>query len=216
MNKAIGFIGIDAYDIILYLARISYNNNEKVLLVDNSFSKSLMSCIPNLYELNSNNDFIDYRGIDFTTIPLENVESVEYDKVFVYYGLYNTCNKYNICDYYILITDIQLHHILAIKELKLDISKVMHVIMKDVYEILLPENKILKLLGLPGEVKIYTHYLHTWDIKYRVVCQEQNLTSFRKISNSLKEYLYEISKMLYPEQSIKQLNNIIKKALKGN
>lgn len=216
MNSIIGFIGIDAYDIILYLARISCNSNEKVLLVDNSLSKSLLSCIPGLNELNVNSDYIDFRGIDFTTIPLENVNSDEYDKIFVYYGLYNTSNKYSICNHYILVTDIQLHHLLAIKELRLDVKKVMHVIIKDVYEIILPDNKILKLLNLSGEVKIYTHYLDAWDMKYRVVCQEQNLTSFHKISKSLKEYLYEISKQLYSELSIKELNNIIKKALKGN
>lgn len=215
-NKIIGFIGIDAYDIILYLARISCNNNEKVLLVDNSLSKSLSLCIPNLNELISNTDYIDFRGIDFTSKPVGNINYDEYDKVYVSYGLYNNGHNYSICNHYVLVTDIQLHNLLAIKELELDKNKVMHVIMKDVYEIIIPDSKVLKLLNLSGEIKIYNHYLDARDIKYRVVCQEQNLISFHKISNSLKEYLYEMSKLLYPEQSMKELNNVIKKALKGN
>jgi hypothetical protein len=215
VNRIIGFIGIDTYDIILYLARICCNYNEKVLLVDNSLSKSLFLCIPNLAELNSNIGYIDYLGVDFTTIAAENINSCEYDKVFIYYGLHNTNSDYSICNNYILVSDIQLHTLLAINEIEIDSSKVINIIMKDVYEVMIPDNKVLALLNLTGEVKIYTHYLDAWDIKYRVVCQEQNLTSFHKISNYLKEYLFETSKVLYPEQSRKELNNIIKKALKG-
>lgn len=207
---------MDAYDIILYLARICCKNNEKVLLVDNSLSKSLFLCIPNLGELDTRIDYIDYLGIDFTTIAAENINSCEYDKIFIYYGLYNTNSDFSLCNNYILVSDIQLHNLLAIKKIGLDSGKVIHVIMKDVYEVMIPDNKIINLLNLTGEVKIFTLYLDAWDMKYRVVCQEQNLTSFHKISNNLKEYLLEISKVLYPEQSIKELNNVIKKALKGN
>lgn len=216
MNKIIGFIGIDAYDILLYLARICCNHNEKVLLVDNSLSKSLMLCIPNLEELEPSIDYIDYLGVDFTTIAAKSINSCKYDKVFIFYGLHNMNIDYSICNHFILVSDAQLHTLLSIKELELDSSKVMHIIMKDIYEVIIPDNKVLKTLNLSGEIKIYTHYLDGWDLKYRGICQEQNLTSFQKISRYLKEYLYEISKLLYPEQSMKDLNNVIKKASKGN
>lgn len=215
-NKIIGFIGIDAYDILLYLARICCNHNEKVLLVDNSLSKSLLLCIPNLEEIEPSKDYIDYLGIDFTAIKAESITSCEYDKVFIFYGLYNANIDYSICNHFILVSDAQLHTLLAIKELDLDSNKVMHIIIKDIYEVLIPDYKVLEILNLTGEIKIYTHYIDGWEMKYRGVCQEQNLKSFQKISRYLKEYLYELSKVLYPEQSMKELIKVMKKALKGN
>ena len=68
-NNTVAYVGLDNFDIILYISRVLMKLGKKVLLVDHSETMAIKYCIPQPKGLNCQRDIITYQGIDFTINP---------------------------------------------------------------------------------------------------------------------------------------------------
>lgn len=108
-----GFIGVDCYDLILYLSRTARYLNKRALIVDYSDGMALSYSIRN--PLVPENEVIDYRGVDFVSFP-ESLDMIEdYDYVFIDLGFNKSDWVLENCDCVIFVTDLKLHNIERLK-----------------------------------------------------------------------------------------------------
>lgn len=112
--KVIGFVGIEQFDIILYLSRVLKNLNKKVMLLDLADNKKLSICIPypdQLLAKNKNNSLIiDYSGIDII-INNEGRNKIsnfvnQYDFILIDFGFDLKNKEILLCDELFLVTDL--------------------------------------------------------------------------------------------------------------
>lgn len=119
-NQAIiiGWVGIEKYDIILYLAKLTTCLNKKVLLIDRSENEALSYCIPTPTIMNAKTKKITYRNIDF--IKDRNVSDFvkDYDYIFIDFGFKTTHADIYKCSKLIIVTDKQQHNINKIYTLR--------------------------------------------------------------------------------------------------
>ena len=126
----LGFLGIEAYDLILYLTKLLYHLEKKVLLIDNSESGALTCCIPVPDTLNPRTTKISCTLMDF--IKERNVLEYqeEYDYILIDFGFQTNHKELDNCSVLYLITDRQQHNITRLQNLKS--GREMHVIIKDI------------------------------------------------------------------------------------
>lgn len=111
-SKVIGFIGIECYDLMLYIAKMLLQLKCSALLVDASYSQSLSyvfqgDIVPN--------EYLDLYGVDL----LAGVDFFDpslaqgYDYTLVYFGFDQ--NGLQNCDELYIVTDYQRHNMAAIR-----------------------------------------------------------------------------------------------------
>jgi len=122
----IGWVGIEKYDIILYLAKLLTCLNKKVLLIDRSENEALSYCIPTPAMLNPKTSKITFRNIDF--IKDRNVSDFvhdDYDYILIDFGFKTAHADIYKCSKIIIVTDKQQHNINKIKTLKFNTEDVL-------------------------------------------------------------------------------------------
>ena len=114
----IGWVGIEKYDIILYLAKLLTCLNKKVLLIDRSENSALTYCIPIPAIMNATSNKVNFRNIDF--IKERNVSDFinDYDYILIDFGFKTTHADIYKCDKIIIVTDKQQHNIDTMYTLK--------------------------------------------------------------------------------------------------
>jgi hypothetical protein len=120
--KTMGFLGIEAYDLILYLSKLLLNLNQKVLLIDNSETGALTCCIPVPDSLNPKVSKISYRNMDFVRDRASLEYEKAYDFILIDFGFKLNHKEIGNCSILYLITDEQQHNTLRIQNLKLNLE----------------------------------------------------------------------------------------------
>ena len=118
-NKILGFFGVDKYDIILYLSRILYTLNKKILLLDCSENRALTYSIPMPNQiLCEERDcyIVNYRGIDcasnsFISQELMEKYKQEYDVILMDFGFQENHELVENCTHIVLVLDQKLHNL---------------------------------------------------------------------------------------------------------
>lgn len=84
----ISYVGEEAYDVILYMGRTLTKLNYRVLIIDLSGTKALCKAVKHGMELDSNQDIVNYRDINYTQrFPsMEELASYISGVIFVSYG----------------------------------------------------------------------------------------------------------------------------------
>lgn len=216
-NKTIvGFIGTDNYDIIMYLAKIFSKLNSRVLLLDYSLNQSLTLCIPHPKDMNSQVEYIDYGGIDFTrTMKIKPNKISNYDFVFINYGLYHI-EDVSYCSHLILTSDIQRHHLDLISNLVIDEEKLLQFVIKDVYDGVMTGERALKMICKGHSDKGYILYQDSIELRNRTILQEAMYPPLKKVSDSLKTYLINTVKSLCSSVTDNQIKLVMKSMERGN
>lgn len=216
-NKTIvGFIGIDNYDIIMYLAKIFSKLNSRVLLLDYSLNQSLTVCIPHPKDLSSLDEFIDYGGIDFTrTRDIKPNKISNYDYVLINYGLYNI-EDVSYCSHLIITSDIQRHHLDIVSKLTIDDDKLLQIVIKDVYDGVMTGERALKMICKEHIDKGYILYQDPFDLRNRTIFQEAMYPPLKKVSGALKTYLINTVRNLCSSVTDNQVKLVMKSMERGN
>ncbi|BCN32417.1 hypothetical protein [Anaeromicropila herbilytica] len=193
-NRAhiMGFVGCVSYDIIHYLSRILCNMNKKVVLFDCSNNNALTNSISRPLEL-TESSIISYRDVDFSS-NYQNELLNQYDYALIDFGINYNHDKIKSCDNLFLVTDLQLHHAINLRELYLSSSKQnVKIIIRDVIKCKIKPDYITKLIGANlFEEQYYVIYYDAMDTEYMLSCQYDNEFSFKKLSSIFKDMLYRI------------------------
>ena len=210
LTRIIGFVGSDKAEIILYLSKILTKLDKRVLIQDLSETKALSYCVnSSSQELE---DIITYYQADFTNI--NELQTMVYDFILVDFGFNLKHPDIKKCNEIWILTDPQIHHVMALKDLKLEKEQKRILIIKDYVHGKITPKYIMKELE---EVSIasdpYKIYWDQEDWKQAVNCQYNNMAFFDKLS---LEYLDLFAEQL-EESGItkKQLKKAFKRVGRG-
>lgn len=186
----LGFLGVEAYDIILYLTKLLFNLDKKVLLIDNSESGALTCCIPIPSTLNPKITPISCTGMDFVKEREVSEYEDKYDYILIDYGFKNTHKDLHNCSFLFFVCDRQQHNIVRLQNLKPNTE--VHVIIRDIVN-----NKIKDyILGsLADKINIkdyYCLYRDDLDKECMLSLQYSNKITLKKLSAQYNYVLYQL------------------------
>lgn len=186
-----GFLGIEAYDLILYLSRLLLNLGKKVLVIDNSESGALTCCIPVPDSLNPKNARISYRKLDFIKDRSALEFLRDYDYILIDFGFKTNHKDLENCSLVYLVTDRQQHNILRLQNLK--VYREAYLIVKDIIKNEFAVYLLDNLKDNKIEVKkYYCLYRDETDKENMVTLQYDNDIKFRSQSGQLKYILNQL------------------------
>lgn len=216
-KRIIGFAGIEVIDKILYLSRICVNFGDNVLILDYSNADEIECCIPFHSDINIQKDMIDYRGVDFSKIALTKDLKDKYDTILINFGYTKNRKEVQECTHFICTTDLQKPHIqnLLTIDLPNELSFKQLVVRGKVTRGLSVKENLREVMDYLGTQNYYYQRYKEVDEKARYLCQYNDLFIFKEISNDFKDYLYELTSVLYPECNGRILRENIKKAERG-
>lgn len=212
-NKIIGFLGVDKYDIILYLSRILYKLNKKILLLDCSENRALTYSIPMPNHILCEGDdsyIVNYRGIDCASnsvITQEIMEKYkqEYHVILMDFGFQENHELVENCTHIVLVLDQKLHNLKRIRQFSLPKECEKFLIFYEVYGCKISLNYIIEELvfDIP-EDNIYEVFQDSVDIKRSIDCQYNDVIRFHKLTKPYQKLLHSIVATLYPENKTKE------------
>lgn len=218
-NNIVGFMGIENYEIIMYVSRILNNLGKKVLMVDYSETGSLAACVPVPVGLNAKDDIIDFRRTDFTMKIISSDILNEYDDILINFGFNVSDDILDACNHLVFITDQQkqnIENIAALPKVEINDTRKQMVI-KDSVESKINQAYILKeLKNVVFDDNVYVLDQDENNTISKLLVQYDVKFGFRKVSKALKNYLKDTVKSLYTELSDKELNRAYKLAEGGN
>lgn len=204
MAKVIGFVGVDKYDIILYLAKLLVCNKYRVLVIDDSDTQALQCSVNYPKGLNPHETEVEYAGFRFLTrVDLANIDyNASYDFVLIDFGF--CLNHHNLlqCDAIQIFTDIKRHNIyrLISKNFVNFLSNAMdkdhpqtNVIIRDWVSSKLSlgyMHELLRGLGV-GETSYYQFDFNEEDYALQLQSQYDTNYNFKRVSAPIKAYLVD-------------------------
>jgi hypothetical protein len=215
--RIIGFVGSDKYELILYLSRILYHLNKKVLLVDYAENEALLQSITIPETLKENNNYISYRGIDFIQGKYFTWKmKQEYDYILMDFGYLLAHEGMLRCSKVIFVTDLQLHNLKRIKNMEYVEDEDKCLVIKDVFQCKIKPEYIISQIGFPVKKdNIFILYQDSVDLKSKVSCQYDHKFAFTKLSKPTRCFLKDFTRMIANHFEEKEINLAYKKAERG-
>lgn len=109
-NNIIGFLGIEKYDILIYLAKLLSADGKKVLIVDNNSNEALSSCVNIPSGLNPEKEVVTTKDKDFVKNQRVAKYEKRYDYILVDFGLSALHPDIDLCSSLLLVCDKQFHN----------------------------------------------------------------------------------------------------------
>ncbi len=189
--NVIGFLGIETYDIILYLSKMLYHLNKKVLIIDDSDTEALTYCISIPATMNPKINRINFCNIDFIKEKSVSEYLKDYDYIFIDFGFKTNHKEIQNCSYIYLVTDKQQHNLARIQNLKYsqDVYLIIKDRIKDKNIVYLLETMKAKGINIK---QYYCLYYDDLDMENMIAIQYRNDISFKHQSGQLKELLNEL------------------------
>lgn len=215
-SKCIAFIGIDNFDIILYLSRILSKLDKKVLIADYSGTEALTTSIAKPVGVDCNKNVITYRKVDFTKLPITDDMYNAYDCILATYGFNNPGEEIKYFNHVIYVTNLFLHNLVKIEQLESYEVADISLLVRDVAGVKISPNDIATALkkNIDVEAVSYLHLDET-DFTNAIACQHNQSASFIKISRAMKNYLLNLTYKFYPDISKEEIKEAYKKARRG-
>ena len=215
-NNVLGFIGIENFEIILYLSRILRKLERKVLLIDYSETAELASCIPIPEGLDPEDDIITHFGIDFTSKQINQDVRDEYNDILINFGFnWTHISETQYCTSIIFIINQLQHNIKRLASFTSIGSEAADksLIIKDVVNSKISPEYIADQLKVKENVCVLN--FDEIDMKYRILAQHDSLFTFRRITRGAKDYLLDTVKKMCPEIQEKAIKEAYKAAERG-
>ena len=218
----IGFVGIDQYDIILYLARSLSHLKKKVMLVDKADTGALTACIP--CPAGMGEVIIDYRGVyylnsgDYKELVREGIEARDFQYVLIDYGYSLSEEEAAGLNQIIYATDLQKHNVDRLIPLAAYQNNKKKLVIRDVVGYRYRPEYIRNELGsveIPAE-DTHIIYLDEVDTKCKLKCQNEIAFSFRKLSVPARNTVKGLLAGIIPGGNSKALATAYRKAEKGD
>lgn len=187
-TNIIGFLGIEAYDLILYLAKMLQYLGKKILVIDHSESGALTCCIPIPDTLDPKSEIISCLGMDFIKNRSALNFQRDYDYILIDFGFNINQKEIENCTFCCLVTDRQQHNIQRLAKLKL--YQEASIIIKDTIRDDFADYLMEKLKDKKQWLKnCYYLYADERDKENMIGLQYHNNIHFKKQSGQLKYVL---------------------------
>lgn len=216
-KNIVAYVGVSAFDIILYLSRILIKLDRRVLLVDNSETKALTCSFPQIQGVNTNIGCITYRSVDFTTQTVTYELSEQYDDVLIDFGFHQTKMDISLLTRVIYVVDILENNIFKMASMENfsdTVGKALFI--RDMIDTRISIDHIISTVN-KGISKSNTYLVPRDDGDYynSFLCQLSKVPRFTHISHRMREVLFFEIKKLYREISERQLKMVYHKARRG-
>jgi hypothetical protein len=216
----IGYIGVETFDIILYIGKIISILNYPVLIIDLSGTEALTETIYHGMDLDSKDDIVQYRDINYTRRIPDVDELREFDDgvIFVVYGL-SRIESYPIHpDYLNIIINPYPHIIKRVnRALYNNLTEDMKVraLVRDIVTI--DDFDRAREAILPELSSIRTRYLFydINDYENALKCQISQSISFKRISAGMKKIIMSELRDIFPKLKPSVLRRAFSIARKG-
>lgn len=217
----LGFIGTYKIDMLHYLSRILKALNKKVVIIDASKEQLLKTTLPT----REDSEEFTYLGVDcisYAEKELCNLNNLKgYDIALIDYGL-NHEPTFSGIDYSILfiVSDFERHHILSLKKMLtnfLNNNTNVVKIYRDVIDTKINKDYINHFLNIEEHAKVLAEYEFEFtqdDYMCKLLCQYDDIFSFKKLSKKYKEMFADIIEELY-DIKFGQVMKVIKSAEVG-
>lgn len=217
-NNIVAFVGLESFDIILYLSRIMQSLGRKILVVDNSENKALTYSVPHIDWMNTLETIISNRRVDFTGMSVTGELATTYDDVLVDCGCKPPVTSIGLFTKIIYVTDMFEYNIRRIaqinyyQECKCEVS----LLIRDLINTKITVEHIVEGLGkeIPEDM---ISVLYRDDNDYENCLNSHiNQVFTLNLSRLLKGYLMEQISNLCPQVTLNDIKEAYKKARKGD
>lgn len=209
MTKVIGLIGADKYDFISYMAKALHHLNMKVLMVDYTSLRGLMSTIPEYID----GKITEYRELFYLGSPetgeiQQIIKNNTYDFIFMDFDY--LCGRKDIflCQNVVFLTDMQRHHIELLENIRIPHTIKKHLVfrMDDLNRRLSNYTRqIANNMGIEEKQSYYCPWGEK-ERKQQLHCQYYYEIPWKRVSSPIKHVILDlIHGWLEPEE---QVNNI--------
>ena len=196
--KFIGFLGIDKYDIIHYTSKILNKLGVSTLMIE-----ALSASIPMPSE-----SIFDYNGVDFVpslAAAKKHADLRDYDYVLIDFGFQRNNPLIHKCDEIWLVSDMQKHNIMHLRNLRLNPRQPRFLILRDraymrIIDYLV---QLLKPLGI-NKNTVFVLKEDENSYKRMLDCMYDDKISMKKISQDMVEVLKNILAQEFTEPEIKK------------
>ncbi|MBO8463444.1 MAG: hypothetical protein IAC13_05875 [Firmicutes bacterium] len=197
LTKVIGFIGTDKYDFISCIAKVLSEMQMKVLLVDYTTMRSLMSTIPDYIQ----GQTMEYQNIFYLGDPkigeIQNlIQQKEYD--FILMDFDYSCGRRDVflCENIVFFTDLQRHHMEALEGMKLPSSMNKYMVFRMELLNKTASTYLRQVIQSMGILKDHAFYLK-WGTKEKqnqIRCQYQFEIPWKRTASSMRKIVWSLVK----------------------
>lgn len=191
--RILGFVGVDKYEIINYVARVFCNLEKKVLLIDHSELQALSYSLQLPYLLRE--DKVECRKVDFIADKdLDDEVEEDYDYILIDFGFRVAHKDIPRCQDIYVVCDLQRHHVERLASLNLTPFQHRFLILKHVIDCKITSSYIRMLLDnlCIIDTNCYTLYEDWADFTNQLNCQYNHIFRFKNATKILKNMLYDI------------------------
>ncbi|MBH1940631.1 hypothetical protein I5677_06995 [Mobilitalea sibirica] len=219
-SNIIAYVGMDSFDVMLYLSRLLSVLGKKVLLIDHSETLSLTYSIPQPEGVSCKSDIIHYRGIEFTTMVVADEVIKEYDDVLIAYGYTRQFQDIHYCNRIIYVTNLYRYNHERLLKLRhkdyIGKSVVRSLLVKDIISSFIDLEIISeKIDPLIHNNQIDYLFMDERDEISSLLCHHSYLPCLKKITGQMKKYLMNEVKNMHPQLEYKHIKCALHKARKG-
>lgn len=217
-NNVVAFIGIESFDIILYLSRILCQLGRNVLIADHTDQRALTHSIPQMQGIDPETNIITYRHVDFTAQRINSILANQYDDILIDCGCNGIGFDPELITCIIYVTDLYGFHLVRISALD-DYSHIgikQKLLVREVVATKYTAEDIVNRINKRiNSNMISVLYRDDLDYQNGVLCQNNQYFSFLRISRTFRKYLLREVYSLYPQLSKKQIKSAYYKSQKG-
>lgn len=211
--RLMGFVGVDKYDIIHYLASTLTVLNKRVLVVDSSMHGSITCTMPSIYRCERG--IFNYRDFDVVLHPdFSMIDFNQYDFVLVDFG-FDIKNRDMVRMHEVyMVTDMQMQNVLRFKELELWPYQERFLVVRDIVRLRSVDNYIIEefLDKSVGPDNTFAVQLDETDKIRMLDCMYNADYKFKDLSEPMRSLLYGIMSPYFKE---KEFYKAFKTAAKG-
>ncbi len=217
---SIGYMGVEAFDIILYMAKTLSTLDYPVLIVDLSDTGALTETIYHGMDLDSEKSIIHYRDINYTRkAPQENeLDDFKDGVVFVVYGFNNISWHSVRLDYLNIILDSFPYKINKVNKIlsniRTDDIKV-RLLVRDIITMDDFDRVQTTIISRVNPVSASYIYYDMNDYINAIKCQASQVIRFKGISSSMREYIRSEIDDMFPSTKPSHIRKAICIAGKG-
>ncbi|CUH93240.1 hypothetical protein [Herbinix luporum] len=215
----IGYLGVEAFDIILYIGQTISKLKYPVLIVDLSDTGALTKAIYHGMDLYSTEEIVHYRNLNYIRrLPQENeLKDFNEGVVFVVFG-FNYINTHPIkLDIINIVADPFPNHInkinVLIKDIPLD--KQLRLIIRDIITLDDLERTKNSLIFSNKPVPVKYLYLDIADYENAIQCQRIQIVRFKRISSRMKKLIVNEIAHTIPNIKPSKIRRAVSTARKG-
>lgn len=217
---SISYIGEEAFDIVLYMARTMTKLNYRVLIIDLSDSTALYKSIYHGMDLDSRETIVNYRDINYTRKAPSNEELEPFSTgvVFVVYGYSNNMNfQLPFLETNVVINTFP-HVIERVNSMMMDMEGTgfnHRLLIRDILSIDDLERVKSELSFTYEDDKNDYLYLDLDDRESAVNCQVKQIVNFANVSGRMESYITGHLHVIFPQINMSYIKKAFKEARKG-